>query len=72
MRGHLSKQGSMFLTINVEDKVPSDHQLRAIKPQCDTILTGMRHDFNAARSRMGRPGIPPEKLLNALAAGPKS
>lgn len=66
MRGHASKQGPMFLMINVEDKVPPDHPLRAIKRRCDGILTDMRRDFNAAYSRMGRPSIPPEQLLKAL------
>jgi transposase len=66
MRGHASKQGPMFLMINVEDKVPQDHPLRAIKRRCDGILADMRRDFNAAYSRMGRPSIPPEQLLKAL------
>jgi transposase len=66
MRGHASKQGPMFLMINVEDKVPPDHPLRAIKRRCDGILADMRRDFNAAYSRMGRPSIPPEQLLKAL------
>jgi len=66
MRGHVTKQGPMFLMINVEDKVPQDHPLRAIKRRCDGILADMRRDFNAAYSRMGRPSIPPEQLLKAL------
>ena len=66
MRGHASKQGPMFLMINVEDKVPQDHPLRAVKRRCDVILADMRRDFQAAYSRMGRPSIPPEQLLKAL------
>jgi transposase len=66
MRGHASQQGPMFLMINVEDKVPQDHPLRAIKRRCDVILADMRRDFQAAYSRMGRPSIPPEQLLKAL------
>ena len=66
MRGHVSGQGPMFLMINVEDKVPADHPLRAVKRRCDRILADMRRDFNAAYSRLGRPSIPPEQLLKAL------
>jgi transposase len=56
----------MFLMINIEDKVPADHPLRAVKRRCDRILAYMRRDFNAAYSRLGRPSIPPEQLLKAL------
>jgi len=66
MRGHVSGQGPMFLMINIEDKVPADHPLRAVKRRCDRILAEMRRDFNAAYSRLGRPSIPPEQLLKAL------
>jgi len=66
MRGHVSGQGPMFLMINMEDKVPADHPLRAVKRRCDRILADMRRDFNAAYSRLGRPSIPPEQLLKAL------
>lgn len=66
MRGHVSGQGPMFLMINIEDKVPADHPLRAVKRRCDRILAYMRRDFNAAYSRLGRPSIPPEQLLKAL------
>ena len=66
MRGHVSGQEPMFLMINIEDKVPTDHPLRAVKRRCDRILADMRQDFNAAYSRLGRPSIPPEQLLKAL------
>jgi transposase len=66
MRGYASKQGPMLLLINVEDKVPQDHPLRAVKQRCDAILADMRRDFNAACCRVGRPSIPPEQLLKAL------
>ncbi|HUW99522.1 MAG TPA: IS5 family transposase [Phycisphaerae bacterium] len=66
MRGHVSGQGPMFLMIHIEDKVPADHPLRAVKRRCDRILADMRRDFNTAYSRLGRPSIPPEQLLKAL------
>jgi transposase len=66
MRGATDSQSSMFLMINLELKVPLDHPLRAIKRRADAILRGMRRDFDAAYSRTGRPGVPPEQLLKAM------
>jgi transposase len=66
MRGQVDSQHQFFLMINLEEKIPQEHPLRAIKERCNTILKDMRDDFNAAYSRMGRPGIPPERLLKAL------
>jgi len=66
MRGHISHQQPMFLMINLEERVPQDHPLRAVKRRCDGILADMRRDFNAAYSFLGRPSIPPEQLLKAL------
>ena len=67
MRGHVSKQQQMFVVVNLEEKVPGDHPLRAIKRQADAILTAMRKDLAAAYcSNNGRPGIPPEQLLKAM------
>ena len=42
MRGHVSGQGPMFMMINIEDKVPADHPLRAVKRRCDRILADVR------------------------------
>jgi transposase len=56
----------MFVMINMEARVPSDHPLRAIKKRCAVILKALRQDFDAAYSRIGRPSIPPEQLLKAM------
>ncbi len=67
MCGHVSRQQPMFVVLNLEEKVPADHPLRAIKSQADAILTAMRGDLAAAYcSNKGRPGIPPEQLLKAM------
>jgi len=44
MRGHASKQGAMFLRINIEEKVPADHPLRAVKRRCDRIPADLEAD----------------------------
>jgi transposase len=66
MRGHVDRQQAMFVMLNLEAKVPSDHPLRPIKAWCDQVFVAMRRDFEAAYSPIGRPGIPPEQLLKAL------
>jgi len=66
MRGHVERQSQLFWTIDLEEVVPSDHPLRGVKMLCEEIFMAMRKDFNAAYSRMGRPGIPPEQILKAL------
>jgi len=66
MRGDSSKQLPMYFAINVEAELPSNHPLRAIKRRANAILAAMNRDFEAAYSRIGRPGIAPERLLKAL------
>ena len=66
MRGRVDKQGEVFHTFHVEDIIPSDHPLRAIKRRADRILAGMSRDFNGAYGKRGRPSVPPERLIKAL------
>jgi transposase len=66
MRGRVDKQGEVFHTFHVEDIIPADHPLRAIKRRADRILAGMSKDFNAAYGKRGRPSVPPERLIKAL------
>lgn len=66
MRGQVNHQASMFIALNIEDLVPQDHPLRAIKRWCDSIFQNMRPNFQKAYSQVGRPSIPPEQLLKAL------
>jgi transposase len=69
MRGHASGQSNLFVRINLEELVPADHPLRAIKRMADGALSGMSRTFAAAYApaeKGGRPSIPPERLLKAL------
>lgn len=66
MRGRITGQSNLFVKINLEDLVPGDHPLRAIKRMADGALAAMGRTFAAAYSPLGRPGIPPERLLKAL------
>jgi transposase len=66
MRGRPDAQPTMFLMINLEDKVPQDHPLRPVKQRCDRILRAMSRDFDRAYSHVGRDSVPPEQLLKAM------
>lgn len=66
MRGRITGQSNLFVKINLEELVPAGHPLRAIKRLADEALSRMGRTFAAAYSPLGRPGIPPERLLKAL------
>jgi transposase len=69
MRGRATRQPNLFVQINLEDLVPADHPLRAIKRLADEALAAMTRTFAAAyapAAQGGRPSIPPERLLKAL------
>ena len=46
--------------------MPADHPLRAIRRMCDEVLVQLSPLFSKMYSELGRPSIPPEKLLRAL------
>jgi transposase len=65
MRGTDDKQASMFSIVSPEHRIPADHPLRRIKAMADEILTGLSNTFDAMYSSVGRPSIPPERLLKS-------
>jgi transposase len=66
MRGRRDNQPRFFFSIDVEQRIRSDHPLRPIKLTVDRILGRMDERFAAAYSAGGRPSVPPERLLKAL------
>src|SRR6059036_2535027 len=52
--------------VSPEERVPAEHPLRAIRRMTDAIFDRLSPQFDRLYSRMGRPSIPPEKLLRAL------
>ena len=66
MRGFSDEQTPLFFTFRLEDRIRPDHPLRDIKKRVDRILDTMNADFAEAYSKMGRPSVPPERLLKAL------
>jgi transposase len=66
MRGPDHQQSAMFSYLSPEQRVPSNHPLRAVRQMADTILSQLSQVFSKMYSDIGRRSIPPEKLLRAL------
>jgi transposase len=56
----------MFSYISLEERVPADHPLRAVRRITDRALDRLSPQFGALYVKFGRPSIAPEKLLRAL------
>src|SRR5215212_8398447 len=66
MRGDDQNTGAMFSYISPETRVRADHPLRAIRRMTDAALQQLSPRFTRMYSDIGRPSIPPEKLLRGL------
>src|SRR6202142_4146175 len=65
MRGMDERSGSLFSFVDLETRVPKNHPLRAIREIANGALLDLSADFAAMYAPLGRPSIPPEKLLRA-------
>lgn len=65
MRGMVDPQSDMLCLISPESRVPRDHPLRRIKVLVDEALGGLSPLFDELYAELGRPSIPPERLLKA-------
>jgi len=65
MRGKPQGQPEFLTTINLNQRVPSDHPLRGIKQRVDQVLAKLSPLFDELYAREGRPSIPPEQLLKS-------
>ncbi len=66
MRGRSHAQSDVFHTFHLEELVPADHPLRAVKARADKVLGSMSARFNRAYAAGGRRSVPPERLIKAL------
>jgi transposase len=66
MRGKDKRLEGLFSYMRLEDRVPADHPLRAIRELVDAALSDLSRAFGRLYARDGRPSIPPERLLRAL------
>lgn len=65
MRGDDEQPDSMFRYVSAEQRIPKDHPLRAIRHLVDEILHDLSREFDRLYAKVGRPSIPPERLLRA-------
>jgi len=66
MRGGDEGSGELFSYVDLEKRVRSDHPLRAIRGLVNEALAALEQEFAALYAPIGRPSIPPEKLLRAV------
>ncbi len=66
MRGAEQPQATLFSYVSLEQRVPPEHPLRAIRQMVDTALRGLWERFEQLYAQTGRPSIAPERLLRAL------
>ena len=65
MRGADEGSGKLFSYVDLEKRVPKEHPLRAIRTIVNEALSDLDGAFAAMYAPLGRPSIPPEKLLRA-------
>jgi transposase len=58
------RSGELFSYVDLEGRVRRDHP--AIRVIVNEALTALERDFAALYSTIGRPSIPPEKLLRSM------
>ncbi len=63
MRGEHKRQATMLSVIGPDERVPQDHPIRRIKVLADAELKRLSPIFDSMYSTIGRPSIPPERLL---------
>jgi transposase len=66
MRGGDVRTEGLFSYVSCEGRVPWDHPLRRILPLVDAALSDLSPALAELYAPIGRPSIPPEKLLRAL------
>ena len=70
MRGSDVRSGKLFSYVDLEERVPARHPLRAIRGIVDDALAALSGEFQAIYSDIGRPSIPPEKCTRGAWSAP--
>ncbi len=65
VRGRDDPQATMLAFIDLETRVPADHPLRTINKLANRALAQLSSEFDRMYSQVGRPSIPPERLLKS-------
>jgi len=66
MRGNDQNQATLISYVSLEERIAPEHPLRKVRALVDQLLKSMDGEFAGMYSRVGRPSIPPERLLRAL------
>src|SRR5215203_4307220 len=66
MRGCDHQSGSLFSYVDLEKRIRPDHPLRTIRRLVDNALASLDQAFTDLYAALGRPSIPPERLLRAM------
>ena len=66
MRGSDRDPDQMWSYVSMEDRIPQEHPLRPLRILMDRVLRDLSPRFARLYSDVGRPSIPPERLLRAL------
>ena len=65
MRGEDRTSGALFSYVDVEARIGANHPLRAMRRLTNAALAELDARFSALYEGIGRPSIPPERLLRA-------
>ena len=66
MRGSDERSGDLFSYVDIEERIPPTHPLRAIRELVNEVLAALDREFSELYAESGRPSIAPERLLRAL------
>ena len=66
MHGPDEQTQHIFSYLSLEQRVPTDHPLRAIRALTDEALRAMSPQLERLYATPGRPSIPPDQLPRAL------
>lgn len=66
VRGMDERTGELFSYLDLEGRIRPDHPLRTIRAVANEALEAIAPDLKALYAGLGRPSIPPERLLRAM------
>jgi len=66
MRGSDERTGALFSYVDLEARVRADHPLRPIRSIVNAALERLSPELAGLYAPVGRPSVPPERLLRAL------
>jgi transposase len=66
MRGEDRTSGALFSYVDVEARIPAKHPLRAMRQLTNAALAELEPRLSALYEGIGRPSVPPERLLRAV------